>query len=394
MELSKIAEAIGIDKKYPEEMDAIYASMPRDGKPACDLALIEQLQNDHNIFAEFYDLVVEMAKVINADENRSTWVKVAVEYCKDRPVAQARRVPVPKADGTQLSMILPLYILIPMIPMGIAEYRRRGFSEDEIPRIVKAYAGGMRIVKSHTGFAGINFLYFWWQMLFAKAAIFYANNLQFELRVLPEAVVYLKHRTTGELAVLMYKGLIHASGEQPVGSLGYEDDTGAFEAKFREDEENYYGYAVHTGLIDKFESTFSKAEWICAARPGDQCLSLHIPKKADISKETMEKAVADAYALAAQRYPEHKPVGVFGSSWILDPKLIGFTGENSKITNLIRMFNVYPQKTGGRSPFGYVFPKNCTNYEELPEDTSLQRKMKQLYLSGDCIHEYAGVIVK
>ena len=394
MELFEIAEAIGIEKKYPEEMDAIYASMPKDGKPACDLALIDQLQNEHNIFAEFYDLVVEMAKIINADENRSTWVKVAVEYCKDRPVAQARRVPVPKADGTQLSMILPLFILIPMIPMGIAEYRRRGFSEDEIPRFTKAYAGGMRTVQSHTGFAGINFLYFWWQMLFVKAAIFYSNNLQFELRVLPEAAVYLKHRTTGELAVLMYKGLIHASGEQPVGSLGYEDDTGAFEAKFREDDENYYGYAVHTGLIDKFESTFSKSEWICAARPGDQCLSLHIPKKADISGETMKKAVADAYELAAQRYPEHNPVGVFGSSWILDPKLIGFTGEDSKITGLIRMFNVYPQKTGGRGPFGYVFPKNCTNYDELPEDTRLQRNMKKLYQSGDCIHEYAGVIVK
>ena len=49
MELFEIAEAIGIEKKYPEEMDAIYASMPKDDKPACDLALIEQLQNDHNI---------------------------------------------------------------------------------------------------------------------------------------------------------------------------------------------------------------------------------------------------------------------------------------------------------------------------------------------------------
>lgn len=393
MEFSQIAESIGIEK-YPVEMDAIYAAMPKDDKPACDLALIEQLQNEHNIFAEFYDLVVEMANVINADENRSTWVKVAAAYCRDNIVDRARRVPVPKSDGTQLTAILPFFILIPLMPLGIAEYRRRGFSEEEIARIVRAYAGGLRTVKQHTGLHGINSLYFWWQMLFAKAVIFYSNDLQFELRVLPEAAVYLKNRNSGELAVLMYKGLIHASGEQPVGSLGYEDDTGAFDVQFREDADNYYGHAVHTGLIDKTESTFPKSEWVCAARPGDQCLSLHIPKKADISRETMEKAVADAYELVAQRYPEYKPVGVFGSSWILDPKLIGFTGENSKITNLIRMFNVYPQKAGGRSPFGYVFPKNCTNYEELPEDTSLQRKMKQLYLNGDCIHEYAGVIVK
>lgn len=393
MELSKIAESIGIEK-YPAELDAIYASMPKNDEPACDLALIEQLQNEYNVFGEFYDLVVEMAKVINADENRSIWIKVAVEFAKDKSVAQARRVPVPKADGTQLTAILPLYILIPMIPMGIAEYRRRGFSEEVVVGAARSFGGAIRTVKTHTGMPGINWLYYYWQILFAKAAIFRTGGLQFELRVLPEAAVYLKNRTTGEIAVLMYKGLIHASGEQPVGSLNYEDDTGAFTVQFREDAENYYGHAVRTGLIDKAESAYSKTEWICAARPGDQCLSLHIPRGADISKDALNAAIAQAYAIVEERYPEHNPVGLFGSSWILDPKLIGFTGEKSKITNLIRMFNVYPQKTGGKGPFGYVFPKNCDNYADLPEDTTLQRKMKQLYLDGDCIHEYAGVIVK
>lgn len=393
MELSQIAESIGI-AKYPAELDAVYATMPNDDKPACDLALIEQLEKEYNIFDEHYDLVVEMAKVINADEKRSTWVKVAVEFAKDKDVTQARRVPVPKADGTQLTAILPLYILIPMIPMGLEEYRRRGFSEEMVARVAKTFGGAMRTVKAHTGMPGINGLYYYWQILFAKAAIFRTGGLQFELRYMPDAVVYLRNRTTGELATLMNKGLIHASGEQPVGSLYYEDDTDAFTVKFREDDENYYGNAVHTGLVDKTESTFPKAEWTCVARPGDQCLSLHIPRGADISKDALNAAMAQAYAIVEQQYPEYKPVGLFGSSWILDPKLIGFTGEQSKITNLIRMFNVYPQKSGGNGPFGYVFPKSVDNYADLPEDTSLQRKMKQLYLDGDCIHQYAGMVVK
>jgi hypothetical protein len=40
----------------------------------------------------------------------------------------------------------------------------------------------------------------------------------------------------------------------------------------------------------------------------------------------------------------------------------------------------------------FVFGKAYDDYNDLPEDTSLQRKMKELYLSGGCLHKYTGTI--
>lgn len=392
MVLRDIADAAGIGK-YPESLDDVYKSLPEDGKPACDLALIDQLQANYHIFAEYYDLVRQTAAAINQDEKRSAWIKTAVAYAMDKNVADARRVPVPKADGTQITALLPLYILIPQIPMGIEAYRSRGFSEAEITQLMEAYAGGIRIVESQTGMPGINWLYYYWLTLYVKAMIFNTEGLQFELRFAPNAAIYLKHKQDGQILMLATGGTFHRTGIQPLGSAGYADEEGAFAALFSEDESAYHGHAIVNSRVEPERKDYLKSVWECVLRPGDQCLSLHIPKKADISPENMERALASARRIVKERYPEHTGVSLFGSSWILDPKLKELLGEKSKISQLINMFHKYPQKSTGSGVFGYVFPKNYESLETLPEDTSLQRKLKQYYLEGHYIYDYAGFVL-
>lgn len=392
MELYEIAQNIGI-AKCPDFLIDVYNSLPVDETPACDLRLIDELQTEFQLFGEFYEVVKQTAIQINQDEYRSAWIKTAVAYAKDRSVADARRIPVPKADGPQITALLPLYILLPQIPMGIASYRRRGFSETEIAQLMKAYAGGIRIVESQTGMPGINWLYYYWLTLYVKAMIFNTEGLQFELRYAPDAAIYLKNQQDGQILMLATCGTYHRTGIQPLGSAGYEDSEGAFKADLTEDETAYCGHAIVNGKVDTERKSYLKAEWECILRPGHQCLSLHIPKKADISPENMEKAVASARQIVKERYPEHTGLYVFGSSWILDPKLKELLGDQSKISKLINMFKLYPQKCAGTGVFGYVFPKNYESLESLPEDTSLQRKLKQHYMDGKFIYDYAGFIL-
>lgn len=393
MRLREIADAVGIGK-YPAVLDDVYFAMLKTDAPACDMVLIDRLQTDYNIFEEFYDLVRRTAEAINRDEARSTWVKVAIEFAKNRTVSEARTVPVPKADGTQETALLPLYILLPQIPAGIQKYKDRGFTEGEIYAINRGYASGIRTVCGQTGMPGINALYYWWLNIFAKAVIFETNGLQFELRTLPDHAVYLKNRKNGDVVPVMAAGTYHRSGIQSLGSPGYEASEGAFTAQFREDIESFCGHGVFNSVVDLEEKEFPKSEWECVAGPGDGCLSIHIPRGADISSDTLEKAVDSAYAIVKERYPECDPKVVFGSSWILDPKLQEFAGPNSRITGLQQAFVTYPQKCDGKGLFGYVFPKNYDRLETLPEDTGLQRKLKKLYLDGGYIYDYAGAIVK
>ena len=392
MKLQEIASALGI-AKYPEGMNICLETVLRNEYPACDLSLIDSLQLEFSLFGQYYDIVKETAAAINADMICSAWVKTAALYVQDKTVTQAREVPVPKPDGTQKIALLPLYILLPQIPAGIENYRNRGFSESEIRDIVTAYAAGIRIVESQSGMPGINGLYYYWLTLYTKAAIFNTHGLQFELRYAPNGAIYLKNKTDGQILMLAAAGKFHRSGVQVLGSAGYTDETGAFDAEFAEDETCFYGHAIINSCVENQRKAFSKNDWACILRPGDPCLSLHIPRGGDISVENMTKALEAARAIAKQRYPEHVGFSLFGSSWILDPKLTELLGENSKIAQMLTMFHKYPQKSGGTGIFGYVFPKFFDSLDTLPEDTSLQRKLKEFYINGGYIYDYAGFIL-
>ena len=106
----------------------------------------------------------------------------------------------------------------------------------------------------------------------------------------------------------------------------------------------------------------------------------------------MKEGFRLALELTEKHYPEYNAKAVLCSSWMLDPKLQELLGEKSKIYAFIDQFVKYPSKSGGSDIFGFVFPRSCKSYEDLPEDTSLRRKLKALYLSGECIHSFSGIV--
>ena len=393
MELRKIADAIGI-AKYPAALDEIYATHAQTQEPACDLALIEQLQQERNFFGEYYDQVREAAMLINDDENRSAWVKTAVAYARVSKTAQCRTIPTPKADGTLVSAMLPVFILVPLFPDAIEQYRRRGFPEEEIRGFTSGFKGSMRAAHRRMGIPGLDTVYFNWQCLFAKAVIFKAEGLQFELRQLPANAAYIKNKKTGQVLTMMNRGMVHRSGLQMLGSAGFEDEEGAFSVSFREDEENFYGFSCVDHVIATAEQTFPKTEWEIFLRPDDDVLSIHIPRGCDMSPEAVDRYFAAGFRIADERYPDYHCKALYGYSWILDPQLEELLGPDSKITSFQRRFIKYPPKTDGTAAFMFVFNGRPENLADLEETTSLHRKLKKVYLDGGYNHPYAGIIVR
>ena len=393
MMLREIADAIGIGK-YPAALDETYAATPRTDAPACDIALIDRLQQELNFFGDYYPLVHQIAQQVNADENRSAWVKNAVAYAKVSKTAQCRTIPVPKNDGTPINAMLPVYILVALIPDAMQEYRRRGFPEEEIRSMMAGFKGSMRNGEKRMGLPGLDTVYFNWQCLFAKAVIYKAEGLQFELRQLPGNAAYIKNKQSGQVLTMMNQGMVHRSGKQMLGSAGYEDAEGAFEVSFREDEENFYGYPCEDHVIANAAKTFPKTEWEIFLRPGDDVLSIHIPKGCDISKEAVDRYFDAGFKIADARYPDYHCTALYGYSWILDPHLEEMLGTESKIAGFQRRFIKYPPKSDGTAAFIFVFNGRPANLEDLEETTSLHRKLKQVYLNGGYNHPYAGIIVR
>lgn len=391
MTLREIADKLGIEK-YPAVLEEVYASLPEEDGPVCDVALIDSLQQEYELFGKYYEIVREAAEKIEADPVRRAWVRVGQKRSMGQSVTVGRSIPFNYEDDSLEGRMMPLMVLLPQIPEGIRLYREKGFPEEEVQKRIGAYKGGIATVEFRTGKPGLNKLYYNWLNLFVRAVIFSVGGLQFELKEAPALAVFLRNKETGEGIAVMNKGIAHRDG-QILGSAGYEDEEGAFQLEFRETEEAYIGHPVVNFLISHEETVFPKSRWECCVRPGDQVLALHIPKGADISTEALGKAIEAARAIVRDKYPQFADNGVHGISWLLDPKLRELLGENSKITGLQKRFVLYPMKSSGQDIFSYVFGKKPEKLEDLAEDTSLQRKLKKLYLDGEFIHNYAGIIL-
>lgn len=389
MTFEEVAKTVGVNT-YPEKMANFYYA--EDKSVACDLSLIDNLQREYRLFGDYYDVVKECAVQCNGSTAHSAWVRTAVAFARAGDFFEAKSVPAPSADGTLLTSMLPFYILVAQIPDSIAEYRRRGFSEDEIPGLVSVYRASLSAVKYRTGMPGIDTTLYAWDTYFIKAQIFNAGGLQFELKALPNRALYLREKATGRIVPLMCNGLCHHSGVQMIGSAGYDDDKGAFTCRFSEDDTQYYGNAVIDGVVEATERSYPKTEWECVLRPGDHCLSMHIPSGADISVEATDKAIATARQLVKERFPEFSGERVYCCSWLLDPTLGKLLGDQAKITQFQKRYVRIPEICDGMQVFGNVFLGRFDSYKDLPEDTRLQRTLKDLYINGGHIYNYSGVI--
>lgn len=391
MSLMELAASVGITVKLPEEMLAFAENYRDDGKPACDLAVVEALQQEFNLFGVFIEPIMRAGECINQDKTLSDWVKVSSQYAMQATFTEARRVPVPPADGTETMDFLPLFMLLPQIPLSIAQYRERGFPEEELADLLMGYQGGINIVRNQTGRPGVNQTYFNWFIHYTKAILFKTHTLQFEKVTLPGGTYWLKHQETGEIIPLKHGATMCGDGKHVFGTAGFTECEETFQVLFEEDEENYYGYPTYNCVVSAKRETYPKAKWECVARPGDECLNMHIPKGADISRENMQAACQKALEIVAQRYPECKGRMIYCASWLLDPTLAELLGESSKITSFQQGFTRYPTKDSGTAVFSFAFTRRPEDLRDLPEDTSLQRKIKAHCLNGGYIYSYSGI---
>lgn len=391
MELREIANIIGMET-YPEKLEEIYEKQLFGAEPACDLMLIDSLQQELNLFGTYYSLVRETAQEINADEAYATWVKVTAVYISDESWGSVADLPVPDVVGPAKRDLLMLYPMLPLIPKAVERYRKQGFCEEEILQYMATFRNDIAVVEKQTGRPGLNLVYFRWTYRFATASIFKVFGIQFEKTRLKQAAVYLKHKQSGEIIPLITNGLYHASGRAKVGSAGYEDCEHAFEVSFGEDEENFYGHGAFDTVVEREKRTYPKRQWECVGRPGDKCFGMHLPRNCDITEENVKKACNAAMEIAKREFPEYYGAPIQCTSWLLDPTLEKLMGEESNIVKFGKLYARYSVKGNGQAVFGFVFPAKYEDYEFLPENTRLERALKQRYLNGGYMYLYSGIM--
>lgn len=394
MGFSEIAQVFQITK-YPAALEQYWPIPVKRQNELCSLQLMDRLQKRYNLFGRYYEAVKEGFEGLSSHQR--AYLDAVSLFIKDRSLEEVRKLPYPDNAGTPASNMLPFLVHLPAIEDAYEAYRARGFSHEEALLSLDAFKAYLWEMEQYrAGYVGLTPDLSRWVSQFTKAMMFYSGIGGISFQPIPldpsQSPYYLKNKNTGEiLPVFGHNIAMHKSGI-PLGSAGAEDPQGAFTPEFKETEDAYWGNPVRDCLVSSQQERFDKAQWSLFISPGDHILATHIFFGSDFTPEVLDQALAKGWDMAQKYYPEFQFKAQYCRSWLLCPALADILGESSKVAMFGNRFVRFPIFSLGQAVFEFVFPGFQGKPEDLPEKTSLQRKIKAKLVAGGHIYVVAGLI--
>ena len=301
----------------------------------------------------------------------------------------------PDGDEAELDL-LPFIVIITAIPELYKSLKKRGVPDDIISQSLRQFEDCVYLTEERTGKPGYLKRYFDHMQLYVDEKILNIGRLRFQMVPELESNITVLENKAGELAVLFDGAKINSAG-MLLGTPPEGDNEKSFRADVTETEDSFIGYrADEKGNCTAEPSEYPKSEWQLLLKKGDPILSVHIPNKGALTKEACEESYARAREVFEDCYPEFPYKAFHCHSWMLDAKLREFLHESSNVLAFQNKYTLYAGETEGIDVFNFVFKMQYTkevDYNSIPEDTSLQRALKKLYLDGKYIYEYEGVFI-
>lgn len=124
----------------------------------------------------------------------------------------------------------------------------------------------------------------------------------------------------------------------------------------------------------------------------DNQVKIHIPTGEKLDIEKVTKSIEDS-KLLLKKYYNVKKTKYICESWLLSQEIASMLDENSNIVKFQKMFDIRQDKNGIDDILNFVFNmRECDNYNNLSEKTSLQRKIKEFLINGGKIYNGYGEI--
>ncbi len=153
---------------------------------------------------------------------------------------------------------------------------------------------------------------------------------------------------------------------------------------------SYLGKLYRIGRL-QYEPSFGRP-WM-----NEQCnvLRVHIPEGEPLNNDDCIKSMREAVSFFDKFFPELKPTYFTCESWLLCPFFEQLLGENSNTVKFMKMWTKVRDLNDSSAQaiqrtFGFGFKRE--HLKNAPENTSLQRKMKEFLLNGNQFNEFAGYI--
>lgn len=395
-------------EKWPERWRDIYDFvMDKYDKYGCEYATVEfyeRISTKYNILKEYGHFYKEAAEKIAKNENLSRALALVCEVAKDRENAHQ--------DFAQFS--LPLhpegkraieYDMFPALVMcATVDYTYSLLASRNLPSKYINDAMNMPniMIKSfmarNSGAPGA-ISWTWYQKTVVEANLFRIGRLELELNThfYSNAIVFKKIGSHAEYVTLAEDQIFHKSGHV-LGSKFFEDDVDSWIANVEETESSWIGFPYdENGYVKPEKIELLKSKWEKYIQPNDLTVGIHIPDGGGLTPELVSQSFEEMKKFLETYFPDYPYKAFQCKSWLMDYQLIKLLGEQTNISRFISRFTPLTCKSAGKDVFNFIFLKNNTDniiIEDLPENTSLERKIKQHYLEGKAIYECFGYIPK
>ena len=338
-------------------------------------------------FSKTLDSILEGAACVAEDKDAALYAMFLYCAMEDRRLflENLPAIEIPEKE-------FPFLALLPFVPYIERLYDRlkqSGIPEDVVSATVGHFEVTLFGYAERNGCLGMGKRLFSFMQKYIDFKILNVGRLFFELCILKDACM-IEHRVTGEqilfpMSVEMDERGLYL-GTPPI------DEGSHFTAVFKETESSYEGTPVdENGRCKRDVAVFDKSEYFLRVPFGSTCLSVHIPAGGDLTREACEESYARAIEIFSQLYPELEFKAFRCRSWMMSVELRNILSNGSRVLEFQEPYLKCPCKTDGKDALYFVFKTQTEDYGSLPENTSLQRALKQIYLSGGCLYEYTGI---
>jgi hypothetical protein len=388
-------EELGIktpDACFVSVLNEACAEYQKNGVFFLEDAFIKGVNSCENCLSNCIDEVLVAAEQLRSDEKLAIYTLFSYRAMMQRKNFLENIDTFIFPDGEDAGRrMLPFIILLPEIQRLYEKLVKRQVPQDIIAATLRQFEACVILTEERTGKFGYLKRYFDHMQLYVDEMVLNIGRLRFQMVQELESDVLVLRNPLGETAVLFDGANINSAGRL-YQTPPEAENSSCFTATVKESETAFTGFpADENGNCAASCREYPKETWKIALRKGDPVLSVHIPNTGAFKKEACEDSFRRAREVFSACYPEFVWKAFYCHSWMLDPQLHAFLPEHSNILAFQHYFTMFAGKTEGEDVFNFVFKLQFKEYQDMPEDTSLQRGLKKHYLNGKYIYEYEGI---
>lgn len=397
--LKDIMNAVGCEK-WPERWETFYEEemkeFERSGCRYLKPEYYDEIAEKYGILQRYREVYKDAAREIAKDDDLARLLVVLCRALQDRENFRAELgvFTKPASPGGVYSFAYEM--LTGLVMCSGLDYcygllKARKLPEEVISSVLNYVETGVyAYVIRNDGRYGYE--YWTWFQLSIDGKLFDMERLQFEIFAAFKGNACVFEDKNGKKTALADGVKLHKSGNV-LGSIWCEEETDSWTADITETGDYWEGYPYNEdGRVCREKVRLMKSDWIKVLANGDPVISLHIPVGGGLTPEKVERSLAQGKEFVARYYPDYQYKAFICGSWLMDTQLIPMVGEDSNIAKFNKRFYKLTQKSMGTGVFSFVYLMKPTQVplEELPENTTLERKLKSHYLDNKAIYELLG----